>query len=240
MSTRFEAGKQAGPDTIEHFLGSGPEGQAAMANWLRGGFEMDRRGDWRLKPQVADTLQRDVTAIIAQTGWNRSLSRSAEHSTADSQSISGDLTALASRGIGSGGKDGEEKGGGKGSATGSLTGKLSADISDRGIAAVVAQSSIDTVNYDVREAIASAEKTAARSGRPEEAFAKHLSEQVLGNDGLRNRYLRQADAGRGTVDVTGPITSMEQSSILSSGRLLFDRDNGMADGDSSFKERRDP
>mgnify|MGYP000552436039 CR=1 FL=1 len=211
-----------------------------MANWLRGGFEMDRRGNWRLKPQVADTLQRDVTAIIAQTGWNRSLSRSAEHSTADSQSISGDLTASASRGIGSGGKDGEEKGGGKGSATGSLTGKLSADISDRGIAAVVAQSSIDTVNYDVREAIASAEKTAARSGRPEEAFAKHLSEQVLGNDGLRNRYLRQADAGRGTVDVTGPITSMEQSSILSSGRLLFDRDNGMADGDSSFKERRDP
>src|SRR3546814_9515496 len=30
-STRFEAGKQAGPDTIEHFLGSGTEGQAAMA-----------------------------------------------------------------------------------------------------------------------------------------------------------------------------------------------------------------
>jgi conjugal transfer mating pair stabilization protein TraG len=43
-STRFEAGKQAGPDTIEHFLGSGKEGQAAMANWLRGGFEMDRAG----------------------------------------------------------------------------------------------------------------------------------------------------------------------------------------------------
>jgi hypothetical protein len=35
-------------------------------------------------------------------------------------------------------------------------------------------------------------------------------------------------------------TSMEQSSILSSGRLLFDRDNGMSDGDPSFKERRDP
>ena len=104
----------------------------------------------------------------------------------------------------------------------------------------VQRSSIDIVNYDVREAIASAEKTAARSGRPEETFAKHLSEQVFGNDGLRNRYLRQADAGRGTVDVTGPITSMEQSSILSSGRLLFDRDNGMADGNPSFKERRDP
>src|SRR3546814_8761597 len=39
-STRFESGKQAEPDTIEHFLGSGPEGQAAMANWLKGGFEL--------------------------------------------------------------------------------------------------------------------------------------------------------------------------------------------------------
>jgi conjugal transfer mating pair stabilization protein TraG len=96
------------------------------------------------------------------------------------------------------------------------------------------------VNYDVREAIASAEKAAARSGRPEETFTRELSERVLGNDGLRNRYLKQADDGRGTFDVTGPITSMEQSSILGTGRLLFDRDNGMADGDSSFKERRDP
>ena len=238
-STRFEAGKQAGPDTIEHFLGSGAQGQTAMANWLRGGFEMDRRGDWRLKPQVADTLERDVTAIMVQTGWQRSLSRSAEHSTADSQSISGDLTASASRGVGTGGRGGAEKGSGKGSATGSLSGRVSADISDRGIAAVIAQSSIDTVNYDVREAIASAEKTAARSGRPEETFAREISERVLGRDGLRNRYLREADAGRGTVDVTGPITSMEQSSILRTGRLLFDRDDGLADGDPTFKERRD-
>ena len=114
------------------------------------------------------------------------------------------------------------------------------DFVDRGSASVSARSSIDIVNYDVREAIASAEKVASRSGRPEEAFARELGERVLGSDGLRNRYLRQADSGRGTVDVTGPITSMEQSSILSSGRLLFDRDNGMADGDPSFKERRDP
>jgi len=44
---------------------------------LRGGFEMDRKGNWRLKPQVADTLERDhradrmatpqaVTALNAQ------------------------------------------------------------------------------------------------------------------------------------------------------------------------------
>jgi conjugal transfer mating pair stabilization protein TraG len=72
-STRFEAGKQAGPDTIEHFLGGGAQGQAMMANWLKGGFEMDRRGHWRLKPQVADTLERDVMAIMVQTGWQRSV-----------------------------------------------------------------------------------------------------------------------------------------------------------------------
>src|SRR3546814_1005078 len=71
-STRFEAGKQAGPDTIEHFLGSGTEGQAAMANWLKGGFEMDRSGNWRLKTQVDDTLERDVKAIMVQIGWQRS------------------------------------------------------------------------------------------------------------------------------------------------------------------------
>src|SRR3546814_2793026 len=75
-SARFEAGKQAGPDTIEHFLSGGEQGQAMMQNWLRGGFEMDRHGDWRLNPQVADTLTRDVQAIIAQTGWQRGLSRS--------------------------------------------------------------------------------------------------------------------------------------------------------------------
>jgi conjugal transfer mating pair stabilization protein TraG len=110
---------------------------------------------------VADTLERDVMAIMVQTGWQRSLSRSAEHSTANSQSISGDLTASAARGVGSDGK---------GSAKGSLSGRLSAEISDRGISAVVARSSIDIVNYDVREAIASAEKAAARSSRPEETF----------------------------------------------------------------------
>src|SRR5690606_33138704 len=81
-STRFEAGKQAGPDTNEHFMGGGAEGQEMLANWLRGGFEMDRKGEWRLKPQVADTLQRDVQAVMAQTGWQRSLSRSAQDQTA--------------------------------------------------------------------------------------------------------------------------------------------------------------
>src|SRR3546814_20884286 len=62
-------------------MGGGAEGQAMLSNWLRGGFEMDRKGEWRLKPQVADTLQRDVQAIMAQTGWQRSLSRLAQDQT---------------------------------------------------------------------------------------------------------------------------------------------------------------
>jgi conjugal transfer mating pair stabilization protein TraG len=40
-STRFEAGKQAGPDTIEHFMGGGAEGRrclptgcAAGSRWI--------------------------------------------------------------------------------------------------------------------------------------------------------------------------------------------------------------
>ena len=104
---------------------------------------------------------------------------------------------------------------------------------------MAAQSSIDIVNYDVREAIAAAERTASKSARPEETFTRELSQQILGSDGLRNRYLEQADSGRGTVDVTGPITSLEQSSVLNTGRLMSDRDNGLADGDSRFKSRRD-
>ena len=236
-STRFEAGKQAGPDTIEHFLGGGAEGHAAMANWLRGGFEMDRRGNWRLKPQVADTLERDVTAIIAQTGWSKSLSRSAEHQTANSQSISADLSAGVSRGGSSAG--GNSQGQSRRGASGNLAGCVGLNASDRGSWAVTANSSIDIVNYNVREAIASAERVAARSARPEQAFTNELSSSVLGNGGLRNRYLEQADSGRGTVQITAPIVSAEQSSILNTGRLRADRDHGLGDGDPTFKERRD-
>jgi conjugal transfer mating pair stabilization protein TraG len=106
-STRFEAGKQAGPDTIEHFLGGGQQGHVMMENWLRGGFEMDRKGEWRLKPQVADTLERDVQAIIAQSGWTRSLSRSADTTASAGTSIAGTISGSASRSSGSqGGEQG--------------------------------------------------------------------------------------------------------------------------------------
>ncbi|WP_226998618.1 hypothetical protein [Tardibacter chloracetimidivorans] len=95
------------------------------------------------------------------------------------------------------------------------------------------------MNYDVREAIATAERAAARSSQPEHAFSNSLSDEILGRDGLRNRYLQDADAGRGTADITGPLTSIEQSSVLRSGSFSTDVRGSPFDGESSFKERRD-
>ena len=236
-STRFEAGKQAGPDTIEHFLGGGAEEHAAMANWLRGGFEMDRKGNWRLKPQVADTIQRDVTAIMSQTGWERSLSRSAEHTASFSTSVGGGIGASVSRGRAVSVGKSQQSGGSR--ANGQLSGNVGAESVDRGMTAEGARASIDIMNYEVREAIAAAEKAAARSTEPASAFVRTLQEGILGENGLRNRYLEQADAGRGTLDPSAPLTSMEQSFVLSRGRLSLDPSHGPTDGDSSFKSRSD-
>src|SRR3546814_5321132 len=92
-------------------LCSGPEGQAMMANWLVGGFERDRNGEWRLNPQVADTLQRDVSAILAQTGWQRAISRSAQDQISMGTTVGGNVGAsppsgdYASRGGSVKGKD---------------------------------------------------------------------------------------------------------------------------------------
>ena len=237
-STKYEAGKQAGPDTVEHMLSSGPEGQAMMANWLRGGFEMDRNGEWRLNPQVADTLQRDVSAIMAQTGWQRSIARSAQDQVMMGTSVGGSVGAnaessdYASRGSG-------PKGSSRTSASskGHVGGSVGYKSSDMGVSNETAQASLDIVNYDVREAISVAERAAARSATPEATFTRELNQQVLGPDGLRNRYLGQADSARGTADITGPMTSLEQSTILSKGRFSTDLANGPFDGDSSYKKR---
>lgn len=232
-STRFEAGKQAGPDTVEHFLGGGAEGQAMMANWLKGGFEMDRQGNWRLKPQVADTLQRDVQAIMVQTGWSRNITRTAEDSTTMGTDIGASVSADVRRGGAEGGKAKD------GSAiSGGASGSLGFVSSDRGATSEAAVATMDIVNYDVRSAIANAERVAAKSSNPEVAFSRSLSDQILGQDGLRNSYLGDADSGRGTADITGPLTSVEQSSVLSSGSFSTDLRNGPADGDPSFKQRR--
>ncbi len=237
-STRFEAGKQAGPDTIEHFLGGGAEGQRAMEGWLKGGFEMDRQGNWRLKPQVADTLQRDVQAIMVQTGWQRSITRSAS----DSITMGSTIDAEISGGAGSRGAAAAPRAGNRQSPSKDHYGRsgasLGASSSDMGNSTEDANANLDIVNYDVRDAIAKAERAAARSSVPEKAFSSALSREVLGSDGLRNRYLRQADASRGTDDITGPLTSIEQRSVLNSGSFSTDLDNGWTDGNSEFKERK--
>src|SRR3546814_12229511 len=47
-----------------------------------------------------------------------------------------------------------------------------------------------SVNYDVRESIAAAERAAARSSDPAATFSRELSNRVLGSEGMRNRYLQ--------------------------------------------------
>jgi conjugal transfer mating pair stabilization protein TraG len=106
-----------------------------------------------------------------------------------------------------------------------------------GIENETAQSNLDIVNHDVRDKIAAAERAAARSSDPAATFSQELANQVLGPEGLRNRYLGEADAGRATFDATGPVTSADQASILSSGRFSLDVDGSPGDGDSSFKKR---
>jgi conjugal transfer mating pair stabilization protein TraG len=227
-STKFEAGKQAGPDTIEHMLGGGAEGHAQMARWLAGGFEMDRAGAWRLKPQVADTLERDLTAMIAQTGWRRSLGRSAE----DQSALGTDVSAGVSAGA-------TARGGGARGPVGSASVRAGLLSSERGISSETASASIDIVNYDVRAVIAASERQSAHSPSPEHAFTSTLAREMLGDRGVRNRYLEQADSARGTADLTAPLTSIDQASLLSKGRFTDDLANGPFDGDPTWKERRD-
>jgi conjugal transfer mating pair stabilization protein TraG len=230
-STRFEAGKQAGPDTIEHFMGGGEQGHTAMSNWLRGGFEMDRKGEWRLKPQVADTLQRDIQAVMAQTGWQRSLTRSADKQNSMGTSVGISLGADANAG---------SRGGARGTApSGRAGGQLGVQSTELGVLSSRASGSIDIVNYDVRGIIAAAELHASKTKNPEGAFSEELSKQLLGPEGLRNRYLEQGASGRGTWDYSAPLTSMEQSQILGSGRFSTDRDHSAGDGDPDYKTRKD-
>jgi conjugal transfer mating pair stabilization protein TraG len=237
-STKYEAGKQAGPDTVEHMLSSGPEGQMMMANWLKGGFEMDRNGEWRLNPQVADTLQRDVSAIMVQTGWQRSVIRSAQDQITMGTNVGGSIGVSAQSSDYASGAGGSKPGPrSRSGRSGTIGGGLGFNSRDVGVSNESAQATLDIINYDVREAISQAELAAARSANPETAFVRELDRQVLGTEGLRNRYLGQADSARGTADVTGPMTSLEQFSILNKGRFSTDLAQGPFDGDSSYKKR---
>jgi conjugal transfer mating pair stabilization protein TraG len=95
---------------------------------------------------------------------------------------------------------------------------------------------MDIMNYDA-ESIAAAERAAARSSDPEATFSRELSNRILGSEGMRNRYLQDADDGRATFDITGPLTSVEQNSVLSRGSFSTDIKGSLGDGDSSFKKR---
>src|SRR3546814_10542245 len=110
-------------------------------------------------------------------------------------------------------------------------------IYDTGSTSESAQSSLDIVNYDVRESIAAAERAAARSSDPAATFSREMSNRILGNDGIRNRYLQDADNGRATFDITGPLTSLEQNSVLAKGSFSTDIQGSPGDGDSTFKKR---
>lgn len=234
-STRFEAGKQAGPDTIEHFLGGGAEGHRQMENWLRGGFEMDRNGNWRLKPQVADTLQRDVQAIMIQSGWSRSITRGAGHQMTQGTEVGGHISGGKSRGSRAPATaDAAETPAGY---SGSSAVQIGVSSTDMGNISTNVSATMDIVNYDVREAIARAERVSSKSHDPARAFSTELSRQILGPDGLRNRYLQQSSSGRGISDWSAPITSIEQRAILATGRHTDDSDHGFWDGDAEFKKR---
>lgn len=233
-STRFEAGKQAGPDTIEHFMGGSVEGKAAMANWLRGGFEIDRKGNWRLKPQLADTLQRDVQAIMAQTGWERSITRTAQDQNAFSIAVTGDLSG----GAGSGGRRVNKAARGD-DAFGRVGGSIGISSQESGTTSETASSQLNIVNFDVRQAIANSERSASQAKSPAEAFVNNLSKEILGPNGIRNRYLGEADSGRGVIDPTAPITSIEQNSLLNHGRFSTDLGAGPFDGAPAFKKGAD-
>jgi conjugal transfer mating pair stabilization protein TraG len=232
-STRYEAGKQAGSDTIEHFLGDGAQGHEAMESWLRGGFEMDRKGEWRLKPQVADTLTRDLQSMMVQTGWQRALVRNAEKQSTIGTSVGADLGADVSSGDGS-----ARSGRAARSPAGRVGGRIGIESRESGSLSSTASGSIDITNYEVRDAIAAAERLSSKSNNPEHTFAEELSRQMLGPDGLRNRYLENAASGRGTWDWSSPMTSIEQSEILKSGRFSTDRDHSSGDGDPTYKVRK--
>ena len=114
---------------------------------------------------------------------------------------------------------------------------MSISSQESGITSETASSQLNIVNYDVRQAIANAERHATRTTNPAAAFTDQLASEILGSEGLRNRYLGQADAGRGTTDINAPVTSLEQSSLLRNGRFSTDIGNGLFDGDPTFKKR---
>ena len=147
------------------------------------------------------------------------------------------LSASASH-SGASSRDGSRHASGN-SLAGGAGGSLGFESANRGATTEAANANLNIVNYDVRSAISEAEVVSARAERPEEVFAHALSIRILGSRGLRNQYIEQADSARGTFDISGPLTSREQSALLGSGRFSDDLARGPFDGDPAFKERKD-
>lgn len=252
MLNRASVSRRRGPTYIG-FLLSASAAARRKASATSDAAPYRRSGACALKSGSAGTetgtATRDVQAIIAQTGWQRGLSRSAQDNVTIGTSVGAQLGGSVgideSEAIGGRGQP-AEKGKQAGQAqspqkTTSTSGRVGASLGfesrDVGITNETAQSSIDIVNYDVRETIAAAERAAARASDPAATFSRELSDRILGPDGMRNRYLQDADSGRATFDITGPLTSVEQNSVLKSGRFSTDVDGSPGDGDSSFKKR---
>ena len=169
---------------------------------------------------------------MTQTGWERNISRSAQDQTAFGISVKGEIGGGAM----SGSSDGKSAKLGR-AISGRSGGSIGASSQESSITSETANSQLNVVNYDVRQAIANAERAASSSSNPAEGFAYHLSTEILGQQGLRNRYLGDADSRRGTADLTAPLNSIEQASVLKSGGFTNDLDKGPTDGDPSFKKR---
>src|SRR5206468_2713424 len=82
---------------------------------------------------------------------------------------------------------------GRGPSSAGASASIGFISTDRGTTSESAGATLDIVNFDVRSSIAIAEQAAARSSNPERTFTATLSNQLLGDQGLRNRYLEQAD-----------------------------------------------
>ena len=185
---------------------------------------MDRRGAWRLKPQVADTLQRDIGAIIAQTGWSRAIDRGAQ----DHTSLRFD--AGLQIGATSNSASSEKHPGDDRQQLGTAGGNIGMSSSDSTSMSESASAKLDIVNYQVRSSLTAAGQKAAHARDPAQTFTEHLSNEIMGSDGLRIKYLRDAAAGRSTIDALSPLTSREQEALLQTGRSLLDSSSGIGDG----------
>ena len=221
-SSRIEAGKQAGSDSVAAMLTGGRAGQQRFANFVRGGIELGSNGQTHINPQLADTLVRDLQGTAATTGWDRTINRAA------ADEVSGGTSADFRLGN-SGASGGARTGTGGSRRAGGNPVQFGAGYStnETGRQAETASAQLNVISHDIRGAI---NESARASGGSAERFTQELSKRVFGDDGIRNRYLRQADSARGTFDPESPMTSAEQHSLLRSGRFTTDRAHGIGDG----------